>query len=234
MDKLLRGVAHFLRRRRPGLKATFMRLAHGQDPIALLLACSDSRIVSSLLLGTDPGDLFEVRTVGNLIAPAGVEGGASVGDESEAAAIEYALLALAVKHIVVMGHSGCGAMKAVLKGSVPEGAHNLARWLVHAHGARERLERSPWIDRALPPEDRLSQANVLQQLDHIRSYALVAERLPRGEVELHGAWFDVERADLHVHSVAEERFIRVDEAVIARALAGRAAPSAQPMTKGTQ
>ena len=72
--------------------------------MALLLACSDSRIVSSLLLGTDPGDLFEVRTVGNLIAPAGAQGETS-GDESEAAAIEYALLALDVRHVIVLGHS---------------------------------------------------------------------------------------------------------------------------------
>ena len=225
MDKILRGVGDFIRRRRPHLRATFKRLAHGQNPVALLLTCSDSRVVSSLLLGTDPGDLFEVRTVGNLIAPAGAKGMASVGDESEAAAIEYALLALDVKHLVVMGHSGCGAMKAVLKGSVPAGAANLERWLVHAKASQERLARAPGIDGRLAPEDRLSQANVLQQLEHIVSYALVAERVGQGEVELHGAWFDVEGADLHVWSAAARRFVRMDEDVIARALSRRAARS---------
>jgi carbonic anhydrase len=225
MDKILRGMGEFIRRRRPRLRATFKRLALGQNPVALLLTCSDSRVVSSLLLGTDPGDLFEVRTVGNLIAPAGEKGTASVGDESEAAAIEYALLALDVKHVVVMGHSGCGAMKAVLTGSVPAGASNLARWLVHAKASREKLARAPGIDERLAPEDRLSQANVLQQLEHIVSYALVTERIGRGEIELHGAWFDVEGADLHVWSVAERRYVRMDEEVIARALSRRAARS---------
>jgi carbonic anhydrase len=225
MDKILRGVSEFIRRRRPRLRATFKRLAHGQNPVALLLACSDSRVVSSLLLGTDPGDLFEVRTVGNLIAPASEKGTTSVGDESEAAAIEYALLALDVKHVVVMGHSGCGAMKAVLKGSVPAGASNLERWLVHARASQEKLARVPGIDARLPPEDRLSQANVLQQLEHIVSYALVAERLERGKVELHGAWFDVEEADLHVWSAAEGRFVRMNKNVIARALSRRTARS---------
>ena len=231
MDKILRGVSEFIRRRRPRLRATFKRLAHTQNPGALLLACSDSRVVSSLLLGTDPGDLFEVRTVGNLIAPASEKGTTSVGDESEAAAIEYALLALDVKHVVVMGHSGCGAMKAVLKGSVPAGAStvsspssNRAR-LVHARASQEKLARAPGIDERLPPEDRLSQANVLQQLEHIVSYALVAERLGRGAVELHGAWFDVEEADLHVWSGAEGRFVRMDEDGIAQALSRRAARS---------
>jgi carbonic anhydrase len=143
MDKILRGVSEFIRRRRPRLRATFKRLAHAQNPAALLLTCSDSRVVSSLLLGTDPGDLFEVRTVGNLIAPASEKGTTSVGDESEAAAIEYALLALDVKHVMVMGHSGCGALKAVLKGSVPAGASNLERWLVHARASQEKLARLP-------------------------------------------------------------------------------------------
>lgn len=224
MDKVVRGIADFVRRRRSALLGRFRQLAHDQHPVALLLACSDSRIVSSLLLGTDPGDLFEIRTVGNLIAPAGAQGETS-GDESQAAAIEYALLALDVRHAIVLGHSGCGAMKAVLRGRVPDGAHSLARWLVHAYASRERLERSSFIDGSLPPEDRLSQANVLQQLEHIQSHALVAERLARGELELYGGWFDIERADLYVWRAAEKRFIRVDEQFIAQTLARRAAVS---------
>ena len=221
MEKLFRGMAVFIRRRRPGLRATFKRLAQGQNPIALLLACSDSRVVPSLLLSADPGDIFEVRTVGNIIAPADVAGRAAMGDESEAAAIEYALLALGVKHIVVMGHSSCGAMAKLLSGHPLEGAPNLERWLVHARTASDRLVAAPFIARTLPPGDRLSQANVLQQLEHIRSYALVAGRLARGDLELHGAWFDVERADLHIWSPMKSCFIRMNEAVIARMLAGR-------------
>jgi carbonic anhydrase len=116
-------------------------------------------------------------------------------------------------------------MKAVLKGGVPAGASNLERWLVHAKASQEKLARAPGIDARLAPEDRLSQANVLQQLEHIESYALVAEGIGRGEVELHGAWFDVEEADLHVWSVPERRFVRIDEEVIARALSRRAARS---------
>jgi len=135
MEKLLRGVSIFIRRWRPALRATFKRLAQGQNPIALLLACSDSRVVPGLLLSADPGDIFEVRTVGNIIAPADAAGETAMGDESEAAAIEYALIALNVRHIVVMGHSSCGAMAKVLSGHSLEGARSLERWLVHARGA---------------------------------------------------------------------------------------------------
>lgn len=222
MNKLVRGVADFIRRKRPELKTTFRRLARDQRPTALLLTCSDSRIVPSLLFGTDPGDLFEIRTVGNLIAPAGPKATASVGDQSEAAAIEYALLALHVRHVLVMGHSNCGAMKVVLEAHAPEEAPHLGRWLAHAHSARAKLAQTPSIDPALPPEDRLSQANVLQQLDHIRTYGLVAGGLDRGAVELHGAWFDVERANVHAWIASEQHFVRVDEALIGRALAPRA------------
>jgi len=111
----------------------------------------------------------------------------------------------------------------VLKRSVPAGAHNLERWLVHARASREKLARATGIDERLPPEDRLSQANVLQQLEHIASYALVAERVGRGEVELHGVWFDVEQADLRAWSNAERRFMPMDEDMISRALRRRAA-----------
>ena len=176
-----------------------------------------------LLLSADPGDIFEVRTVGNIIAPADAAGEAAMGDESEAAAIEYALIALNVRHIVVIGHSSCGAMAKVLSGHPLEGAPNLERWLVHARGASHRLAAASFIDSALPPGDRLSLVNVLEELEHIRSYALVAGRLARGDLELHGAWFDVERADLHIWSPKKSCFIRMDEAVIARVIAGRTA-----------
>ena len=108
---------------------------------------------------------------------------------------------------------------------MPAGAANLERWLVHAKASQEKLAHAPASIDSSPPEDRLSQANVLQQLEHIVSYAPVAERVGRGEVELHGAWFDVEGADLHVWSAAERRFVRMDEEMIARALSRRAARS---------
>jgi len=162
MEKLLRGVSVFIRRRRPALRATFKRLAQGQNAIALLLACSDSRVVPGLLLSADPWDIFEVRTVGNIIAPADAAGENAMGDESEAPAIEYALIALNVKHIVVMGHSSCGAIAEVLSGHPLEGTPNLERWLVHARKASDRLTEAAFIDRGLPSGDQFSQANVLR------------------------------------------------------------------------
>ena len=108
-------------------------------------------------------------------------------------------------------------------------APDFMQGLMREESALDPFAKSPvgalGLTQQLPPEDRLSQANVLQQLEHIGSYALVAGRLGRGEVDLHGVWFDVERASLYAYGRAEGRFVHVDEAVIARALARRAAAS---------
>jgi carbonic anhydrase len=113
MRKLLRGIVDFRERQLPQYAEKFRHLATGQAPDALFVSCSDSRVDPNLLASTDPGDLFVLRNVGNLIPPATAEG-VSTGDLSEAGAIEFALLVLKVPDIVICGHSSCGAMKALL------------------------------------------------------------------------------------------------------------------------
>lgn len=109
MKKLIRGIIDFRKNMRPSCKETFAQLALGQRPDTLFIACSDSRVVPNLFASSDPGDLFVIRNVGNFIPPCG-EQGRSASDESEAAAIEFALLTLPVTEIIVCGHSECGAM----------------------------------------------------------------------------------------------------------------------------
>src|SRR3954471_16096395 len=104
MRKLIRGIVDFRQNVRPKVKDTFAQLALGQRPDTLFIACSDSRVVPNLFASSDPGDLFVIRNVGNLIPPCG-EKGRSTSDESEAAAIEFALLNLTVTEIVICGHS---------------------------------------------------------------------------------------------------------------------------------
>src|SRR3984957_243018 len=131
MRKLILGIVDFRERLLPQYAERFRNLADGQAPDALFITCSDSRVVPDLLASTDPGDLFVMRNVGNLVPPATVDG-ASTGDLSEASAIEYAVTILKVRGIVVCGHSECGAMKAALtRRPMPE-TPNLGRWLHHA------------------------------------------------------------------------------------------------------
>jgi carbonic anhydrase len=225
MKKLIQGLLDFQRHGLPAYRATFARLAHGQSPDCLFIACSDSRVVPNLFVSTHPGDLFVMRNVGNMVAPSDAAG-LSLSDRSEAAALEFSLLNLPVEDVVVCGHSGCGAMKAVLAGYNDQKTPNLSSWLDIGRPALAAMQSNPKVGEGLPPADRLSQLNVLQQLEHLRSYPLVRERLEAGTLRLHGWWFDIAHARVHVYRPDLERFIPIDELEGERMLAQLGAQSA--------
>jgi carbonic anhydrase len=218
MRRLLRGLVDFKTEVTPELQALFKGLAGVQKPELLLITCSDSRVVPHLFTSAEPGDVFVVRTVGNLIAPAGITG-LSVGDVSEASALEYGIEVLGIRDIAVCGHSNCGAMKAVLDGrqTFNTSAPNLAAWLEHGEPSVKRLAGAPFIDASLKEVDRLSQANVLQQLDHVASYAPVIKH--RAELRLHGLWFDIEKTLVSLYEADRGGFVPLDAAEVARLLA---------------
>jgi carbonic anhydrase len=194
MKKLLDGIAEFQRTIRPSYREKFAKLALGQSPDCLFFACSDSRVVPNLFASTEPGDLFVVRNVGNLVPPCGPVG-ISTTDRSEGAAVEFALQVLGVRDIVVCGHSDCGAMRGLLSGATPEQAPNLREWLEVAQSSLQRLNSNP-IDTTLPLHNQLSQVNVLQQVANLRTYPDVAERLAAGKLRIHAWWFDLARAEV--------------------------------------
>src|SRR3954469_11988081 len=101
MKKLLHGIIDFRRKTLPGYQETFARLALGQKPDALFITCSDSRVAVNVFASTDPGDLFVIRNVGNMIPPCNHKDGIFLNDESEAAAVEFALDNLNVSHVVI-------------------------------------------------------------------------------------------------------------------------------------
>ena len=229
MRKLINGIVAFRQGVRPGYRETFARLALEQRPDCLFIACSDSRVVPNLFASTEPGDLFVTRNVGNLVPPSG-PGGISTGDEAEAAAIEYAVRTLEVRDIIVCGHSSCGAMRTVVQAeeggdgganglaSGVAGAPNLGRWLRHALPALEKLEEGRTLDPSLPRDDVLSQLNVLEQVEHVKSYPAVAERINAGTLGVHGWWFDIARADVYAYEPEQDRFVLIDERVAERIL----------------
>jgi carbonic anhydrase len=202
---LCRGTSEFQRRTAPLMRKTLSRLAHGQNPNTLFITCADARIVPSLITTSGPGDLFTVRNIGNLV-PAG----GSVEDFSVGAAIEYAVSVLRVREIVVCGHSGCGAMKAAL-GEAPGGLPNLGSWLRHAEPSlRRRAENRPYLlDGARPAleGDQLALHNVIQQLEHLRRYPVVADAEARGELQIAGMYFDVGAAQVYLADPASGSFV---------------------------
>ncbi|MFJ1808566.1 MULTISPECIES: bifunctional SulP family inorganic anion transporter/carbonic anhydrase [unclassified Streptomyces] len=198
--QLMRGISAFQRNTAPLVRGELARLAReGQRPTQLFLTCADSRLVTSMITSSGPGDLFVVRNVGNLVPPPGVES----GDDSVAAAIEYAVDVLKVRSITVCGHSGCGAMQALLD-TEPGGARTpLKRWLRHGVPSLERMaDDRPnvrLIGRA--PADAVEQlclTNVVQQLEHLRAHESVARALRSGALELHGLYFHVGEAQAYL------------------------------------
>jgi carbonic anhydrase len=218
MRKLISGIVEFRELHLPKYAEQFRGLALAQSPDALFVTCSDSRVVPDLLASTDPGDLFTMRNVGNLVPPATAEG-VSIGDVSEASAIEYAVLVLKVANIVVCGHSECGAMKAVLAPSAKLGAPNLEKWLHHASTAAFRLQHEGALDATLQPHDQLSQLNVLVQLEHLMSYPIVHAQVVAGTLHLCGWWFDIATGNMYSYERASRSFEVIDGQLAERLIA---------------
>jgi carbonic anhydrase len=217
MRKLINGIVDFRERLLPQYVERFRDLAQGQAPDALFITCSDSRVVPDLLISTDPGDLFIMRNVGNLVPPSTVDG-ASTGDLSEASAIEYAVLALQVRSIIICGHSECGAMKAALARQPMPQTPNLAKWLHHTTSAVFRLDQEGPLDNRLSPHDQLSQLNVLVQLEHLSSYPIVRDRTAAGTLLLYGWWFDIGSGQMFTYQRETRSFVAIDRAVAERLL----------------
>jgi carbonic anhydrase len=167
------------------------RLAtNGQSPKALMISCADSRIVPELILQAEPGDLFVTRNAGNIVPPfSQANGGVS-------SAVEYAVVALGVTDIIVCGHSGCGAMEALLKPGSLDNMPNVAAWLRHSYAAQGVVEKC-YPELKGPDRARvLALENIVCQLAHLRTHPSVAAGIARGTIALHG-WF----VDIHSGSI---------------------------------
>ncbi|WP_322768964.1 SulP family inorganic anion transporter [Frankia sp. Cr1] len=207
---MLVGVAEFHRRTAPLLRGTLGELADGQRPSALFLTCVDSRVVPNIITSSGPGDLFTVRNVGNIVPIAGGRN----ADLSVTAALDYAVDVLRVPSIVVCGHSGCGAMQALLSDDLdrdPDSA--LAGWLTHARAALARMPL-PGTE-MLSPLEQLGRANVVLQLEHLSGHPAVRRALERGPLELVGLYFDIPAAHTWVLDTASGRFVDPSEVLTA-------------------
>ncbi len=187
MQKLVDGVHQFQEHVFSTRQALFERLAGGQQPMALFITCSDSRIDPCLLTQTQPGELFILRNAGNIVPPYGQ------GPRGEAATIEYAVCVLKVKDIIVCGHSHCGAMNGLLHpeqlGELPA----VRQWLTHAEAtARIMKENYQHVPEVVPRLAAAVEENVLVQLENLRTHPSVAAAVARNELKLHGWVYEFE------------------------------------------
>jgi carbonic anhydrase len=207
MGDLLKGISSFRGAVFPPDAALYRRLAReGQQPQALMISCADSRVMPETITQSGPGELFVCRNAGNIVPPF------STANGGVSSAIEYAVLALGVRDIVVCGHSDCGAMKGLCCPHLLEPMPNVAAWLRHSHAAKSVVDQA--YPRDMSERDRIravAMENVLVQIDHLRTHPSVAAKLAAGEVTLHGWFFDIETGSLQVFDGAASRFVEPAE-----------------------
>ena len=201
-DELLDRLRRFHDDAFPQYRQQFQTLVdEGQHPTTLFIGCSDSRLVPYLLTGAAPGELFLVRNVGAFVPPYDQ----SHGLHGTMAAIEFAVLSLQVEHIIVCGHSHCGAIKAMYEEVSPE-AQNLQRWLELGREAVLPVQPGPEALR------RTEQRAVVLQLDRLMDYPMVRRRVLDGRITLHGWHYVIEDGEVHVFDVQSGAFIAASKA----------------------
>ena len=190
-EKLISGHQRF-REKFDSEHEVFERLAEeGQNPKVLWIGCSDSRVVPELITGADPGELFDVRNIANIVPPAPTIACAT------GAAIEYAVLHLHVSHIVVCGHTDCGGIKALETPPTAQTESHIASWLELAVPARAQV-----LARSLPPEEiylETIKTNVLLQCENLRTYPCVAAAERSGAISIHAWLYDLQTGEIFEH-----------------------------------
>jgi carbonic anhydrase len=206
MQKLVDGIHHFQANIFREQAELFRRLADkGQNPQALLITCCDSRILPHQITQAEPGDLFILRTLGNVIPPHGASNG------GEGATVEYALTALGIKDVIVCGHSHCGAMQALLQPEKLAAVPKVRQWLAHAEATKLIMqEKYPHLtDNALLTAT--VEENVLVQLENLRTHPVVAAGLAKGDLKLHAWVFKIETGQVFRFDPVQGQFLPLTE-----------------------
>lgn len=179
-------------------------VTHGQSPEALLIACSDSRIVGAGLLGAQPGEVFVVRTVGAVVPPYGI------GQRSVGAALEFAVDKLGVRHVVVCGHTDCGAIEALDTAVAMQKTPNLALWLENLRPAKTSVDARQSFDDPYLRQLAIVEQSVLLQLRNLETYPVVQNALKQQTVRIHGWVYNLESGRLSYYDADVGRFVVED------------------------
>jgi carbonic anhydrase len=185
MQQLIKGHKRFLTEMFPQRRDQFHLLAERQAPETLFITCADSRIVPDLILQTQPGDLFICRNAGNVIPRAGEPAG------GVSATIEYAVQVLKVRHLIVCGHSDCGVIRALMAPQMLDGLNSVHDWLQHVEPAWKYLDEVERNAGELTRHQALSHANILVQLDNLKTHTYINQALAEGRLAIHGWYYDI-------------------------------------------
>ncbi len=204
MEKVVSGILRFKSSSYEERKQLFADLATGQSPEVLFITCADSRIDPNLVTQTEPGELFIIRNAGNIVPPHVQKGGGVT------ASIEFAVAALGVKHIVVCGHTDCGAMKGALNPAGLDGLPQVQQWLDNSKAAVD-IVKAKHGQATTTELGAVTEQNVLLQLQHLKTHPAVAGPLSTGAVDLHGWVYDIEHGTVQAYCEKQDAFIPVEE-----------------------
>ena len=207
MQQLLEGVHRFREDEFGKYKAMFRRLSrHGQKPHTLFITCADSRVLAELITQSNPGDLFVIKNVGNIVPSSTITGGFN----STGAGIEFAVEVLGVSDVVVCGHSGCGAIAALMSRQSDWTLKHLHSWVELAAPVRELIETK--YQHLTNPEERARAAeeeNVLFSIEQLHTYPCVERRLAEGSLRLHAWFFKISTGELFAYEPENKQFMPI-------------------------
>ena len=206
MKTLVDGVKKFQSEVFAAKKDLFHRLALSQSPRALFITCSDSRIDPGLLTQTEPGELFILRNAGNIVPSYGSQIGGTT------ATIEYAIGILDVKNVIVCGHTDCAVMKGVLDPSQAKGLPSLKEWLLQAEATRQIIRDNYAHLKGDELLVRTIQENVRVQLAHLQTHPLIASRLRREAITLHGWVYSIPTGQVWAYDESRDQFVSLSQA----------------------
>ncbi len=208
LKELLKGHEYFKKVKFSKNEERFKELVKkGQNPKALFIGCSDSRVVPNLITNAKPGDLFVVRNIGNLVPPFKPDN----DFHSTAAAIEYAVSVLNVSDIIVCGHSNCGAIEATFKKIEPN-SYNIhtIKWLQLAEMAKESAILQLGKDAPLKEQKELTERlSIIFQLENLLTYPAIKEKVESKELFLHGWYYIIEDGIIEYYNEEKLSFERL-------------------------
>ncbi|MBX4925485.1 carbonic anhydrase [Rhizobium binae] len=205
-NTLLDGYRNFMNGRYADARDRYRQLAeNGQSPSTLVIACSDSRAAPELIFDAGPGELFVIRNVANMVPPYEPDG----HFHSTSAALEFAVQALKVTDIVVMGHGRCGGIRAALDPNAEPLSPGdfIGRWMSLVKPAAEQIQSNDVMTTA-ERQTALERVSIRNSIDNLRSFPNIKAQEEAGNLHLHGAWFDISTGELWVMDAETRDFIR--------------------------
>lgn len=208
LDELKKGLAHFKTFTYKKYEKLYSDLENTQNPHTLFIACSDSRVSPEILIDSDPGEVFTIRNIANTVPTYET----SLNDITTVSSIEYAIDVLGVEEVIICGHSNCGGCAAVLNGW-----GNLTNlpftqsYLKPLETVKEKIEKENAFKDEKTRARLMEQMNVVEQVNHLKTFPGIQEKLETGQLEIEGWYFDIKSGTVSIYDEDNDTFCRIDE-----------------------